>query len=95
MKSGIARRIGRTLGKIFGSPRDSDLAPGGAARALAEYISGVEGSSLIWCSCGELLTPVVFSDGENPAEIITLGCVHGHGRIPVRVGILVEHESRP
>jgi hypothetical protein len=42
-----------------------------------------------------LLTPVVFSDGKNPAEIITLGCIHGHGRIPVRVGVLVDHESRP
>jgi hypothetical protein len=91
MKPSIARRIGRTLGKIFGSPRDSDLAPGGASRALAEYISGVNGSSLIWCSCGEILLPVVYVDGDQ-AEILALGCSQGHGSIRVVAGVLVGDE---
>jgi hypothetical protein len=87
-----ARRIRRTLGKFFGSkqndaasaPSDADAElASSAARAMAEYISGVEGSSLIWCGfpgCGEPLLPVVFSDGDQ-AELIALGCSHGHGTI--------------
>ena len=84
-------RIGRTLGKIFG--RKQGVVPSPAARALAEYLSGVEGSSLAWCSCGELLTPVLFSDGEQ-AEVIALGCIHGHGAVPIRVGVLIGEERR-
>jgi hypothetical protein len=85
------RRVGGILGKIFGSPRDSDLAPGGASRALAEYISGVNGSSLIWCSCGEILWPVVYVDGDQ-AEILALGCSQGHGSVRIVAGVLVGDE---
>ena len=87
----VAMRIGRTLGKFFG--RKQDIAPSPAARALAEYLSGVEGSSLAWCSCGALLAPIVFGDGEQ-AEVIALGCIHGHGAVPIRVGVLIEGERR-
>jgi hypothetical protein len=90
------RRIAR---RIFHSkPDDGDLAPGPAARALAEFLSGVEGSSLIWCGCGELLIPVVYSDRQD-AEVIALGCIHGHGRVLVASGVLIEGgrhvEARP
>jgi hypothetical protein len=62
-----------------------------ASRALAEYISGVNGSSLIWCSCGEILLPVVYSDGDQ-AEILALGCSQGHGSIRIVAGVLVGGE---
>jgi len=66
-----------------------DLAPRISAGAMAEFLSGVEGSSLVWCACGSLLVPVIFSDGEQ-AEVVALGCLHGHGGIPVRVGVLTD-----
>ena len=83
----VAMRIGRTLGKFFG--RKQGVVPSPAARALAEYLSGVEGSSLAWCGCGALLAPV----GEQ-AEVIALGCIHGHGAVPIRVGVLIEGERQ-
>jgi hypothetical protein len=82
--------IVRSLRRIFHSkPDDGDLAPGAAARALAEFLSGgVEGSSLIWCGCGKLLVPVVYSNGGQ-AEVVALGCP-AHGCIPVALGVLIE-----
>jgi hypothetical protein len=84
---GLGNAARRIAGKIFRSK--ADRVTRASARAFAEYVSGVEGSSLIWCSCGELLAPVVYSHGEQ-AEIVALGCVHGCGGIPVCVGVLIE-----
>ena len=82
--------VGRGLRQIFRNPT-TDFEP--ASRALAYRLSGgVEHSSLIWCRCGELLTPVVSSDSACP-EVISLGCPHGHGSIAVWSGVLLPGEA--
>jgi hypothetical protein len=77
--------IGRGLRRIFGpSQNRRDFLRSPAARAVAEYLSGIEGASLVWCGCGELLAPIVYSEGEQ-AEIVALGCVHnGCGAVLVK-----------
>jgi hypothetical protein len=86
--------IRRGLRRIFKSAkRHQEFPPRAAARAIAEYLSGVPGSSLIWCSCGELLAPVVFSDGEQ-AEVVALGCAqNGCGAVRVVVGVLIDGDD--
>lgn len=87
------RKIGRFARQILqAKPDDGDIAPRISAAAMAEFLSGVEGSSLIWCGCGSLLVPIVYGDGEQ-AEVVALGCLHGHGGIPVRVGVLIDDDG--
>jgi hypothetical protein len=70
------RRIGRRVRNTFRRRQRAGVyapaTPGHQSRGLAAALSGVVGSSLIWCSCGRLLAPIVFSDGEHAAEIIAL-----------------------
>jgi hypothetical protein len=83
-----ARRIGRTLRNIFRRKRHVARPP--ATRALAEFLSNVDGSSLIWCSeCSELLTPIIYSDGKQ-AELVALACLDCQRSIPVSVGVLID-----
>ena len=56
--------------------------------ALASELSGVKGSSLIWCgNCRQVLVPVVFSDCEN-TEVISLACLNCLQGYRVVVGML-------
>ena len=86
-----ARRIGRKLRRILGRRHGAAYAPapGHSSRSLAAALSGVVGSSLIWCSCGRLLAPIVFSDGEHAAEIVALACCDCERSLPVEVGIIL------
>jgi len=82
MRGWIGRIFGRRQGAVYAS------APGHYSRGLAAALSGVVGSSLIWCSCGRLLAPIVYSDGEHAAEIIALACCDCERSLPVEVGII-------
>jgi hypothetical protein len=62
---------------------------GPKASHLASRLSGVAGSSLIWCNCGKLLTPIVY-EYETQAEGVALACLNCRGIVPVCVGVLVE-----
>lgn len=84
------RRFARQI--FNATPDDGDLAPRISAAAMAEFLSGVEGSSFVWCGCGSLLVPIVYGDGEQ-AEVVALGCLHGHGGVPVRVGVLIDGDG--
>lgn len=86
------RRIGWSVRHTFRHRLRGELyapAPGHHSRGLAAALSGVVGSSLIWCSCGRLLAPIVFSDGEHAAEIVALACCDCERSLPVAVGVLV------
>lgn len=83
MLSAVARKIGRIFGK-----RERRSIYARDMRSLAAALSGVVGSSLIWCSCGRLLAPIVYSDGEHAAEIIALVCCDCERSLPVEVGII-------
>jgi hypothetical protein len=87
--------IRRGLRRIFKSAkRHQEFPPRAAARAVAEYLSGgIEGASLVWCGCGELLAPIVVCSEGEQAEVVALGCVHnGCGAVPVNLGILIDAE---
>jgi hypothetical protein len=89
--SNVARRIGHLVSQSIPGLRSRRKAVARplSSRAVAEHLSGVVGSSMIWCGCGELLAPIVYSDGTQ-AEVVSLVCIHGHGAVPVAVGVLVE-----
>lgn len=56
--------------------------------ALASELSGVKGSSLIWCGhCHQVLVPVVFSDGGT-TDVISLACLNCLQGYRVIVGVL-------
>jgi hypothetical protein len=56
--------------------------------ALASKLSGVKGSSLIWCgNCRRVLVPVVFSDGDT-TDVISLACLNCLQGYRVVVGVL-------
>lgn len=60
----------------------------GETLALASELSGVKGSSLIWCgNCHQVLVPVVFSDGDN-TDVISLACLNCLQGYRVVVGVL-------
>jgi hypothetical protein len=90
----VLRKIGRFARRILQAQADeSDLAPRISAAAMAEFLAGgVEGASFVWCGCGSLLVPIVYGDGEQ-AEVIALGCLHGHGGVPVASGVLIDGDS--
>ncbi len=55
--------------------------------ALAAELSGVKGSSLIWCgNCRQVLVPVVFSDGKD-TDVISLACLNCLQGYRVVVGV--------
>jgi hypothetical protein len=61
---------------------------GPKASQLASQLSGVTGTSLVWCNCGKLLTPIVY-EYETQAEVVALACLNCRGIVPVCVGVLV------
>ena len=82
MMAPVARMIRRLV-------RNHPVIPAGPeAMQLAARLSGVAGSSLVWCNCGRLLTPIVFARPEEPADIIALACLACRGSVPVCVGIV-------
>jgi hypothetical protein len=83
MRGWMRRVFGRRRGGVYAP------APGHQSRSFAAALSGVVGSSLIWCSCGRLLAPIVFSDGEQAVEIVALACCDCERSLPVAVGVLI------
>jgi hypothetical protein len=82
-------RLGRKLRRIFGKrPGIYMRAPGDQSRGIAAGLSGVTGSSFIWCSCGALLAPIVYGHDEE-AEVVALGCLDCETSLPVRVGVFL------
>jgi len=55
---------------------------------LAASITGVNGSSFIWCGCGRPLLPVVV-ENEGQIEVATLVCLPCHGVVPICTGVLM------
>jgi hypothetical protein len=79
------RRISRALGKLV-SKSEPYYEPD--AQRLAEHLSRVSGSSLVWCSgCGDVLAPVVLGYGEQ-TEIVCIGCLNCGIGLPVHLGVI-------
>lgn len=90
----MLRAVGRGLRRIFGN-RHTQFCPDCRKRnaaALAFELSRVEKSSFVWCGCGELLTPIVFGNGEN-AEVVAVACLRCRATMRVSVGILIDPDS--
>ena len=81
--------LGRVLRRIFGKRTGIYMrAPGDQSRSVAAGLSGVSGSSMIWCGCGSLLAPIVYGHVEQ-AEVVALCCLDCETSLPVRVGVLI------
>jgi hypothetical protein len=83
------RTVRRKLRQIFGKqPGLYMRAPGDQSRSVAAGLSGVSGSSMIWCGCGSLLAPIVYGH-DKEAEVVALCCLDCETSLPVRVGVLI------
>jgi hypothetical protein len=61
---------------------------GSEMAALAASITGVTGSSFVWCACGRPLMPVVI-ENEGQIEVASLACPPCRGAVPVWSGVLM------
>ena len=77
-------RLRRLLNRFHPTPGfgDPEMA------CLPALLSGINGSSFVWCSeCGRLLTPVVVDNGGQ-VEVAALACAPCRGVVPVWGGVL-------
>jgi hypothetical protein len=72
------------------------LAPGPVSFAMAAHIGGVAGASFVYCGrCERPMAGVVYSENDQPADMLALGCTGCGHSLPVRVGVLEGCEDRP
>jgi len=81
----MLRAVSRNFRRIFRKQKRELYEPD--AGRLAEHLSGIPGASLIWCSCGKLLAPVVLGNSEE-TRVVAVGCLDCGLGLPVRVGLL-------
>lgn len=77
--------------RLFNRFRPTPLCGDPEMARLAASLTGVGGSSFVWCNCGQLLTPIVVGYDDGQAEVVVLACVPCRGVVPVCVGVLVTH----
>jgi hypothetical protein len=76
-------RLPRLFARSRPAPHSSD-----DMSRLAASITGVNGSSFVWCECGRPLMAVVI-ENAGQVEVASLACVPCRGRVPVCVGVLM------
>lgn len=83
----------RALRRLFTRFRVEPARDPETSMQLAAHLSGVAGTSFVWCGCGQLLTPIVYGH-EAQAEVVALTCVECRRvRVPVCVGVLMGSEA--
>lgn len=88
-----ARRIGQRIKRLLGKHERRTLYEPDPQR-LCEHLSGITGSSPVWCgSCGHLLSAIVSGDSTQ-TEVVALACFDCLGTVPVR-GVLAAGEADP
>ena len=85
----MLRAVSRNFRRIFRKQKRELYEPD--AGRLAEHLSGIPGASLIWCSCGKLLAPVVLGNSEE-TRVVAVGCLDCGLGLPVRGGLLIGSE---
>jgi hypothetical protein len=89
MKSPL-RMAGRTLRRFL----TRHLAPGPNSLLMAADLGGVMGCSFVYCgSCERPMAGVVYSENEQAADMVSLGCTGCGYRVPVEAGILEGPQS--
>jgi hypothetical protein len=82
----LGRMVGRTMRRYL----TRHLAPGPISWSMAAHLSGIAGSSFVFCGhCQRPMVGVVFKKtAQQPAEILSLGCTSCGGAVQVTVGVV-------